>query len=142
MYFSCYVHLKADQNTFLDIFYVSIFSSFSSEKKNLGTSSQSVPVFGCPPILRSLWTHTYLHISHLRIYAHYNNNCLEYYLTLKQNWIFNKYKNSQPKNLQRYLIMVSWHKGSNGRVWAPNPGGRSPHHEACNRSSDVQVKKN
>ena len=23
----------------------------------------------------------------------------------------------------------------NGWVWAPNPGGRSPHHKACNRSS-------
>ena len=28
-------------------------------------------------------------------------------------------------------------KGSNGWVWAPNPGGRSPHHKACNRSSYV-----
>ena len=25
----------------------------------------------------------------------------------------------------------------NGRVWAPNPGGKPPHHQACNRSSDV-----
>ena len=35
-----------------------------------------------------------------------------------------------PKNLQMYLIMVSWHKKvHNGRVWAPIPGGRSPSFE-------------
>ena len=33
----------------------------------------------------------------------------------------------------------SWVPGTkvNGQVWAPNPGGRSPNHEACNRSLDV-----
>ena len=33
--------------------------------------------------------------------------------------------------------MVSWHKGSNGWVGAPNPAGRSPNHKAGNKSSDV-----
>ena len=33
-----------------------------------------------------------------------------------------------------------WFHGTkvNGWFWAPNPGGRSPHHKACNRSSDVE----
>ena len=43
---------------------------------------------------------------------------------------------TKTNKMQRYPITVSWHR-SNGRVWAPFPGGRSPHHEACIRSSDV-----
>ena len=40
---------------------------------------------------------------------------------------------------------LPWFPGKrlNGRVWAPNPGGRSPHHKACSgaRMADQMVKK-